>query len=120
MYGSEQGEVYEQDWSDVKSSLRSVNTDEVLRQLGAMGEADVVYDDGWQTEWGDEEITDRYQEMLDAFGGEENLDQYMDIGGLGVTVAVEDGEEPVFVVYGEDEVNEEAGRFGLGILGTPS
>ncbi len=120
MYGSEQGEVYGEDWSDVKSSLSSVGTEEVVSQLEAMNQADVVYEDGWRTEWEDEEIVEKYREMLNAFGGDEELDQYMDIGGLGVTVAVEDGEEPLFVVYGEDEVNEDAGRFGLGIVGTPS
>jgi hypothetical protein len=119
MYGSEHGEVYEDDWSDVKSSLSSVGTEEVLNQLGAMNEADVVYN-GWETEWSDEDIVENYRKMLDAFGGEQNLDQYIDIGGLGVTVAVEDGDEPVFVVYGEDEVYDEAGRFGLGFVGTPS
>lgn len=103
----------------MKNSLSSVDTEEVINQLEAMNEADVVYN-GWETGWSDEEIVENYWKMLNAFGGEENLDQYIDIGGLGVTVAVEDGEEPVFIVYGEDEVYEEAGRFGLGIVGTPS
>ena len=120
MYSSGDGEVYEQDWSDVKSSLSSFGTDEVLSQLEAMGESSIVYEDGWRNKWEDEEIVDKYQEVLNAFGGEEQLDQYMDIGGLGVTVAVEDGDEPIFVVYGEDEINKEKGRFGLGIVGTPS
>ncbi len=119
MYGSEHGEVYEENRSDVKSSLSSVSTEEVLNQLGAMNEADVVYN-GWETELGDEDIVENYRKMLDAFGGEQNLDQYIDIGGLGVTVAVEDVDEPVFVVFGEDELYEKPGRFGLGFVGTPS
>jgi|APHM01.1.fsa_nt_gi hypothetical protein len=68
-----------------------------------MNEAEVIYDDGRGTEW-EEDIVGKYQEMLNAFGGEEDLDQYVDTGGLGVTVAVEDGDELIFVVYGEEYV----------------
>jgi hypothetical protein len=80
-----------------------------------MAGAEVVYPDTSYT-WEDD-IAENYEQLIEAFGGEDNLNQYMDIGSTDITIAVEQDEEPLFVVYGEDERYEEPGVFNLG-LGT--
>jgi hypothetical protein len=80
-----------------------------------MSEAEIVYPDSSYT-WEDD-IAANYEQLIQSFGGEENVNQYMDIGGTETTVAVEQDKEPLFVVYGKDEIYEKPGLFNLG-LGT--
>lgn len=103
------------DWDEAKSSLTPEGTETVKDQLGVMSEAEVVYRDTRYT-W-EEDIAEKYEQLVQAFGGEEQVNQYMKIGGTETTIAVEKNEEPLFVVYGEDEMYEKPGLFNLG-LGT--
>lgn len=112
--GSSEGEK-DFDWEEARSSLTPTDTETVKDQLGVMHKAEVVYPDDSYT-W-NEDIPENYEELIQAFGGEGQVNQYMDIGGTGTTIAVEQDEEPLFVVYGEDEMYEEPGLFNLG-LGT--
>lgn len=103
------------DWAEARSSLTPADTETVKDQLGVMREAEVVYPDTSYT-WEDD-IAESYEHLVKAFGGEKQVNQYMDIGGTGTTIAVEQDEEPLFVVYGKDEMYEKPGLFNLG-LGT--
>lgn len=117
MEDSVDSKVSEKSWEDIRGSLTSADTGTVTDQLQAMGEAEVIYKDGTVIEW-EEDIEENYLEIFEAFGGDENLDQYMDVAGAGVTVAVEEDEEPLFVVYGKEEMYGGTKGLDLGVLGT--
>jgi hypothetical protein len=109
------GENEDFDWDEAKSSLTPEDKETVKDQLGVMSQAEVVYRDASYT-W-EEDIAEKYEQLVKAFGGEESVNQYMEIGGTDTTIAVEQDEEPLFVVYGKDEMYEKPGLFNLG-LGT--
>lgn len=85
------------DWESVRDSLNEVDTDYVMDQLDVMGKAELTYSDGKTSEW-NEDIAEKYQQLVKGFGGEEQVSQYLEIGGKGVAVAVEYDDEPMFKV----------------------
>lgn len=89
-------------WDNVKEQLTPTDTEEAVNQLNVMDSAEVLYNDNTELNW-DKDLKSNYRDLIQAFGGEENLNQYHDIGAFGVTLAVEQDEEPIFVVYAEQE-----------------
>lgn len=94
-------EDIEDNWLEVRHELTPADTEEITDQLGVMGKAQIVYSDETIDYW-DEEICGKYEMLIEAFGGEDEVQQYYDIGDLGVTVAVEQEDSPLFVVYGDE------------------
>jgi len=94
------------EWRDVRESLQEVDTDYITDQLDVMYSAELMYTDGITTDW-HREMSDRYETLIRAFGGEESVNQYLDVGAKGVSIAVEQGEEPLFVVYAKERPYEE-------------
>ena len=85
------------EWESVRESLDEVDTDYVMDQLDVMGKAELTYSDGKTSEW-NEDIAEKYRKLVKGFGGEEQVSQYLEIGGNGVAVAVEYDDEPLFTV----------------------
>ncbi len=85
------------DWDEIRDSLNEVDTEYVVEQLDVMGKADLTYSDGKQSEWR-QDIAEKYEKLVNGFGGEEEVSQYLEIGGKGVAVAVEYDDEPLFTV----------------------
>lgn len=88
----------QQEWTEVRDSLQETDTDSVANQLDFMRYAEVVYSDGETSDWYTD-IVERYEELVEGFGGEESVDQYMEIGAKGVSIAVEHDDEHIFTVY---------------------
>jgi len=116
MFDSDDEEYSEEGWREVRGSLTNADMDMVTDQLGVMGSAQIVYSDESDSIW-KEDLVGKYEQMVDAFGGEQEVEQYIDIGSKGFTVAVERDGEPVFVVYGDEEGYSKSSRFNFG-LGT--
>lgn len=104
----------DQNWEDVKDRLTPTNTNIATDQLEVMRSADIVYPDGNRSTVS-EEISDKYETLVESFGGEEEVKQYYDVGARGVTIVVEQDNSPLFVVYGkEDSYSKGSGPlFGL-------
>ncbi len=101
----------QQEWLEVREQLTPSDTEMNLSQLNVMNSVEVVYDDGTRSEWS-QDLQEKYENLLEAFGGEEQVNQYHDIGAFGVTIAVEQDEKPLFVVYGEESTYSRAGIAG--------
>lgn len=85
------------DWEEIRESLDEVDTEYITDQLGVMGKAELTYSDGKTSEW-NEDIAEKYEQLVKGFGGEDQVSQYLEIGGKGVAVAVEYDDEPLFTV----------------------
>lgn len=114
MFGSGDEQASKSGWVDIDDSLSETGTESVLEQLSAMDEAEVVYPDGTSYEW-EEGLEENYMELVDGFGGEDEVSQYMEIEGTEVTVAVEHGEETVFTVYADEERYGKDSGLNLGL-----
>jgi len=66
-----------------------------------MDSATVMYEE--HEEELDTGLKKRYIELLERYGGEDELTQYHDIGAFSTTLAVEKDDEPVFAFYGDEE-----------------
>lgn len=89
------------EWQQVRESLNEVDTDYVTDQLDVMKAAELIYSDGRTTEW-KKDMSEKYETLVEAFGGEESVNQYLDVEAKGVSIAVEYDDEPVFVVYAQE------------------
>lgn len=87
----------EKEWEQIRDSLDEVDTDYVADQLGVMGRAEVLYPDGSNYEWRND-IAEKYEQLVNGFGGEEKVAQYLEIDAKGVAVAVEYEDEPIFAI----------------------
>ena len=100
-FGSELMWTDDREWSEVRENLTPTDTETALNHLNIMNSATVLYEDS------EEEINEgleaKYIELLERFGGEDELTQYHDIGAFSTTLAVEKDDEPVFVFYGDEE-----------------
>lgn len=97
MSGALEEQYQETEWEQIRESLDEVDTDYITGQLKVMNRAEVLYPDGTDYEW-NEEITEKYERLVNGFGGEEEVEQYLQIGAKGVAVAVEYDGEPIFAV----------------------
>lgn len=114
MFGSGDGQASKSGWGDIDDSLSETGTESVLEQLSAMDEAEVVYPDGTSYGW-EEDLEENYSELVNAFGGEDEVNQYMEIKGTEVTIAVEHGKETVFTVYADEERYGKDSSLNLGL-----
>ncbi|MFB6175204.1 MAG: hypothetical protein ABEJ87_04475 [Candidatus Nanohalobium sp.] len=89
-------------WSVVRESLRPTDTEQVRSQLQVMGRAEISYPDDTEMKW-KTDLGDRYERLVDSFGGEENVQQYMEIDGGDLKVAVEQDQEPLFYLSANEE-----------------
>lgn len=89
------------EWREAREIMQEVDTDYVKDQLGVMTAAELVYSDGQTSEWCND-MEEKYETLVEAFGGEESVNQYLDIAPRGVSVAVEHDDEPVFAVYAQE------------------
>lgn len=89
------------EWQQVRESLNEVDTDYITDQLEVMKAAELVYSDGRTTAWRND-MSEKYETLVEAFGGEESVKQYLDVGARGVSIAVEHDDEPVFAVYAQE------------------
>lgn len=101
-------EAESNEWSELDDSLEE-DTERVKEQLRVQVSAEIDYPDGRNTVWYSD-LEENYEQMIDAFGGEDAVDQYLEINPQGVKVSVEQDDEELFTVYtvepGEDLVEE--------------
>lgn len=114
MFDSGDEEYSEEGWREVRGSLTNTDTDMVADQLGVVDRAQIVYSDESDSIW-TEDLVGKYEQMVDAFGGQQEVEQYIDIGSKGFTVAVERDDEPVFVVYADEESYSKSSGFNFGL-----
>lgn len=110
----------EEDWESVRDSLTDTDTETVKRQLEHMDGAEITYP---ETDSGTEEIqddlADRYDELIEVNSGSEGLNQYMEIDGRDLRVAVEKDDDLKFYLEAYEEAEGKISGLNLG-LGTPS
>jgi hypothetical protein len=96
------------EWSEIDDSLEE-DTERVKEQLRVQVSAEIDYPDGRGNVWYSD-LAENYEQLIDAFGGEEEVTQYLEINPQGVKVSVEQDDVELFTVYtvepGEDLVEE--------------
>lgn len=91
----------EGNWQQVRKDLTPTDTETALNHINVMESATVVHED--HKEEINENLEQRYLELLEQYGGEEDVMQYHDIGAFSTTLAVEKNDEPVFAFDGNEE-----------------
>lgn len=92
----------------------SIDTEYVKDQLDFMDSVAVGYPDGTEMRWSSE-ITERYEELVESFGEVDQHLKHFDNGSTAVFVEQED--ELLFGLYGDEQGGFRKSRFGLSKAG---
>jgi len=95
---------------DVFEDYELKDTEYVKEQLEFMESIAVGYPDGTKMVW-KEEAPERYEGLVESFGDVDEYVNHLEDGS--VAVFVEQSDEPLFAVYGEEQGGYRQSRFGL-------